>query len=407
MASKQSRADKRCLTACFVKPWRIFPLVFQTKLFKIEPLLFLYMFSRLFYTPLYEQYFFNRFGSDLLQKTSFPFPNGSFCLDSSLIDEYYGKDGHKIVVTDCNHLLLYAQLAVRIPGMITILVLGPLSDRFGRKPVLIFSLVGNLLQGMVAVAIVYFNLSLYYFILASFLAGIGGDFSGLLAGAFSYIADVSSLKRRTFRIGIVQSMIAIGGAFGQFIIGYWLKQVNCYFLPLMGFNTACVLAALLWVIFFIPESLTRKERQKRFAKKPSGPRALLQGLKMFSCLVPQYSTWKLWAAMVMINLPLFNAEGNILISVFFLKAPPFDVDATIIGIYQSIASVSRAIGNTLVLFSFSVALRMPDGASAFVAISFQLAANILLGFAKTEIQIYFSKSLKKIFFFFDPATLYY
>ena len=385
-------ANEGRVGAYLTKPWRIYPFIYRSKLFKIEPLLIMYMFSRFFFIPLFQQYFFVRFGSDLLENTSFPFPNGSFCLNSSAIDKYDGNKGHKIVETYSNNLVLYVQLAVRIPGMITILILGPLSDQFGRKPILLLSLLGTLLQGIVAIVIVGFNLSPYYFILASFLTGICGDFTGLLAGAFSYIADVSTPKWRTFRIGMVEGMLALGGAVGQFVSGYWLNQFNCYFLPLVGFGTAVTLAALLWVTFFVPESLTRDERLERVANKPKGAKAALQGLRMFLGRVPQYSAWKLWAAVVMLNLPLFNTEGNLLISVFFLKAPPFDVDATIIGIFQALTSVARAVSVTLVLFSFSVALRMPDGASALVGISFQLAANTLMGFAKTDIQVYFSKA---------------
>ena len=385
--------DKGCAGAYLVKPWKFLRLIYWSKVFKVEPLIFLYMFSRIFYTPLYEQYYFFKFGSDLLQNTSFPFPNGSFCLNSSLVDKYYGKDGHKIVETYSNNLVLYGHLASRIPAMITVLILGPLSDRFGRKPILFLSLFGALLQGAFSIAIIGFNLSPYYFIVANFLSGIGGDFTGLLAGAFSYIADVSSLKWRTFRIGMIEGMLALGGALGQFLCGYWLNQTNCYFLPLMGFDAACALVALLWVIFFIPESLTREERLERIANKPNAAQVALQGLKMFLGRVPQYSTWKLWAAVVMLNLPLFNTAGNIIIGVFFLKAPPFDVDATLIGIFQALTSVTRSLSVTLVLFSFSVALRMPDGASAFVAISFQLVANILMGLARTNIQVYFSKLL--------------
>ena len=388
---RKLRSHDKPTGALLVKPWRIFPLIYQSKLLKIEPLLLLYMFSRFFYIPLFQQYYFVRFGSDLLHNTSFKFPNGAFCLDSSLIDKYVGKGGYKIVEMYSNNLVLYAQLAVRIPGMITILILGPLSDRFGRKPILLLSLIGTLLQGVIAVTIVGFNLSPYYFILASFLTGICGDYTGLLAGAFSYIADASTPKWRTFRIGMIEGMLALGGAMGQFLSGYWLNQVNCYFLPLVGFGTACAFVALLWIVLFIPESLTQEERLERVADKPKGVKAALQGLKMFLGRVPQYSAWKLWAAVMMLNLPLFNTVGNLLISVFFLKAPPFDVDAATIGIFQALSSVSRAVSVTIVLFSFSVALRMPDGATAFVGISFQLAANTLMGFAKTEIQVYFSK----------------
>ena len=376
----------------FKKPWQIFPLIYQSKLLKIEPLLLLFTFTRIFYIPLVEQYYFVRFGSELLQNTSFHFPNRSFCLNSSQIDKYTGNDGHKTVETYSNNLVLYGQLASRIPAMITVLTLGPLSDRYGRKILLVTAVVGALLQSVIALIIVNFQLSPYFFILASFFTGMCGDFTGLLAGAFSYIADVSTPKWRTFRIGMIEGMLAIGGAVGQFLSGYWLNQNNCNFLPLMSLEVACCLVTLLWVILLVPESLSKEERLRRVAEKPSGVELASRGLKMFLGRVPQYSAWTLWAVIIILNLPIFNSEGNLLISVYFLKAPPFDVDAKVIGIFQALESVSQAVSVTLVLFSFSVAMRLPDIISAFVGLSFQAAADILMGFARTSIQVYFSKS---------------
>ena len=165
-------------TCC--KKLRFLSLIYNSKVFKIEPLLFLYTFSTLFFIPLYQQYYFVRFGSDLLRNTSFPFPNGSFCLNSSLVDKYAGHNAHKAIESLSSNLLLYGQLAVRIPGMITVLIVGPLSDRFGRKVVLLLALFGSLLQSVLAFFIIWFHLDPYFFILANLFTGLGGDFTGIL-----------------------------------------------------------------------------------------------------------------------------------------------------------------------------------------------------------------------------------
>ena len=378
-----------------LKPWNLFTLLYQSKFLKIEVLLFIYMFARFFYLPLYEQYYFVRFGSQLLQNTSYVFPNGStsFCLNSSVIDNFAGKGSHQTVEKYSNNLVLYGQIAARIPSMIIVLIMGPMSDRFGRKPVLIASLFGTTLQAVMALIIVYFSLNPYYFILANFLTGLFGDFTGLLAGAFSYIADVSSRKWRTFRIGVIEGMLAVGGALGQFLSGFWLSENHCNFVPPMWLDLACCLAALLWVIVLLPESLPKKERLEKVANKPKGAKAAMEGLKMFFGKMPQYSAWKLWTALLMVNLPLFNAEGSLLVTLYFLKAPPFDLSPLLIGAFQGLQSFSRAVSVTLLLAIFSVGLKMTDGLSALVSLSFQLAANTLMGFAQTTTQVFVSKSI--------------
>ncbi len=145
---------------------------------------------------------------------------------------------------------------------------------------------------MLAFFIVWFHLDPYFFILANLFTGLGGDFTGVLAGSFSYIADISSPKWRTFRIGVIECMLSIGGALGQILSGYLLSVTDCYFLPLMGVVVLCCLASLLWVILLVPESLSQEERLKRIAEKPSAVQVGLRVLKMFVGRVPQYSGGK-------------------------------------------------------------------------------------------------------------------
>ena len=63
--------------------------------------------------------------------------------------------------TYSNNLVLYGQLASRIPAMITVHTLGPLSDHY----LLVTAVVGVLLQSVIALIIVNFHFSPYFFIL--------------------------------------------------------------------------------------------------------------------------------------------------------------------------------------------------------------------------------------------------
>jgi len=125
-------------------------------------------------------------------------------------------------------------------------LLGRISDRFGRRPVLLISIAGN----MIAFIILGFAHSLAVLFVARTLAGI---FGGNLSVAQAYITDVTDEKNRLRGLGL------IGAAFGLgFIMGPALGGMLSQF----GFGVPSFLAAglsivnLLLVALWLPESLT-------------------------------------------------------------------------------------------------------------------------------------------------------
>ena len=89
---------------------------------------------------------------------------------------------------------------------------GSLSDRIGRRPVLMVGLVGN------TVFFTMFGLAntLGLALLARFLAGV---FNGNLAVARAYIGDVSNSQQLATRMGIIGAAFGLGFTFGPFIGG--------------------------------------------------------------------------------------------------------------------------------------------------------------------------------------------
>lgn len=385
MESENSRESK----AVSCSPYHACAALYRAKLITVEPAIFLIMLARQLYIQLYEQYYYVNYGSQLLQNTSFPFPNGSFCLNSSQVDSYAGNGSFKIVETRSDNLVVYGQLANRIPSIIITVLLGPLSDRYGRKPILLLAAVGMTLEGFIAMLIVHFQWNPYYFIVANFVSGICGDYSGILSGGYAYIADVSSVKWRGLRIGIIEGVFCIGAAAGPILVGYWLQQNNCDFILPLWLFVACNITAGLYIMFCIPESLTKAERQDLTSKNPKGFKAMLHGLGILAGRVPQYShtLWKLWAVNFVASLLVLNAAGAELISVYFLKAPPFDVNSQMVGIYQTAQFASRAFSNTVLMAVFS-AMKMPEAAIALIAVAIHSACNLLIGFSRKVYQVF-------------------
>lgn len=135
-------------------------------------------------------------------------------------------------------------LAVFSLGMLVAAPLwGKLSDRFGRRPVLIVALIGNLL----AYASLAFSHSLLTLILARGLAGLmSGNFTIVQA----YLADITTPAERTGKMGTLGMAYGIG-----FIIGPALGGlVSHWGLPGLGIAAAVLVAInIIFVIVALPE----------------------------------------------------------------------------------------------------------------------------------------------------------
>ncbi len=139
-------------------------------------------------------------------------------------------------------------------------VLGGLSDRFGRRPVLLMSLSG--------VCANYLMLA-WAPSLGWLFAGrvIAGATSANVSAATAYIADVTPPQRRAQRFGLVGAMFGLGFVLGPALGGVLgTYGVRLPFLAAAGLAFCNVLYGLL----VLPESLPR-ERRRRFQWRRANP----------------------------------------------------------------------------------------------------------------------------------------
>ncbi len=153
-------------------------------------------------------------------------------------------------------------------------IVGSLSDRFGRRPVLLLSLTGfgldYILMGLAP--------TIGWLFLGRFLAGITGA-STVTASA--YIADVSPSDKRAQNFGLIGAAFGLGFIIGP-VIGGLLGEYGAR-IPFFA-AAGLTLLNVLYGFFILPESLPPEER-RAFAWSRANPLGTLQEMRKYPVLV--------------------------------------------------------------------------------------------------------------------------
>lgn len=143
--------------------------------------------------------------------------------------------------------------------------LGALSDRYGRRPILLICLLGS------AVGYLVFGLggSLWVLFAGRIIDGITG---GNISVAFAYIADITPPDERGKLFGLLGAISGIGFIVGP-AIGGLLSRFG-YEVPLF-FAAAITFANTIFGLFFMPESLVPEQRTKSIRLNNLNPVGIL------------------------------------------------------------------------------------------------------------------------------------
>lgn len=153
-------------------------------------------------------------------------------------------------------------------------LIGSLSDRFGRRPVILVSLLGSAIDYF----LIAFAPNLAWFVVGRVVAGIT---AANYAAASAYIADISPPEKRAANFGLIGAAFGIG-----FIIGPVLGGLCAKFGVKVPFFVAGGLTLVNWAYgwFVLPESLA-PENRRAFSWRRSNPVGALMALHRFPALL--------------------------------------------------------------------------------------------------------------------------
>ena len=136
---------------------------------------------------------------------------------------------------------------------------GALSDKYGRRPIIITSLVFSIISYLIFSFATVFILVLA----ARVLSGIG---AGNISAAQAYISDTTEPKNRAKAMGMIGAAFGLGFIFGPPIGGFLMEDFGFHSIGL--FCAGLCLLNIILVFFMLPESLKEKRHDVKIKLRP-------------------------------------------------------------------------------------------------------------------------------------------
>ena len=236
-------------------------------------------------------------------------------------------------------------------------ILGVLSDRYGRRPILMLAMGGAALDYLVMA----FAPNIEIFVLGRLVAGIT---AASMAVSMAYIADISDSKQRTKRFGLFYACFGIGFIIGPVIGGLlgelWIKAPFLLAAALNGIN-------LIMAIYLLPES--RQDTEKQWQWKEINPFKPLIWAFHFHAIRPLLGV-----------MAVMGFIGAVYVSVWVLfMEDQFGWSMSLIGLSLAAYGIFQASSQAFV--AGAVASRFGEKDTILVAVYIEIVALCFIAFA--------------------------
>ncbi|XP_062584817.1 lysosomal proton-coupled steroid conjugate and bile acid symporter SLC46A3-like [Saccostrea cucullata] len=278
--------------------------------------------------------------------------NGKSSVCSSNLNASETEHG-KIIQSKVAMFLMYLAICEGIPCLLSNLVFGSISDRVGRKKMLIIPTLGMLLAEVFMVIFMYFELKLYYLLIPLILHGFSGEAFANIQFALSYTSDISgNSKKRTTAMGFMEIFIGMGLLVGGVVAGYVIRDRG--YLWSMATAFPLTLSNIV-LICLLPETRQRKIKE---------PWHCMSVVRSFHKSLEFYYSKKYSGMRLKYNICLFiymigciAIIGRNQTEVLYVISPPFCLSTVGVGWFHALRGVMQHGISMILIRVFVICLR--------------------------------------------------
>lgn len=166
---------------------------------------------------------------------------------------------------------LVLNVIIGILAMYTVPKLGSLSDRYGRKNMMVICSMGGVVSETITILAARYPDVVHYrwMILGSIFDGLSGSFTGGSVLSHSYTSDCTPPSKRSVSISYLHGCLFSGLAFGPLLAAYFVKKTGSL-LFIFYLSLGCHIFFIVFIFLAIPESMSKRKQllaREKYAKE--------------------------------------------------------------------------------------------------------------------------------------------
>nr|CAH7748371.1 unnamed protein product [Callosobruchus chinensis] len=275
-------------------------------------------------------------------------------------------------------------------SVILCIFIGPWSDRFGRKPVLVMNLIGFASTAvLVLIYCLFDNLSPWYLALSSLPETVTGGFATFFTMVISYMADTSTEDSRAMRMVVFEAVLTVGTLLGSMTSSYIFYMTS--YQAIFGIAAVCHIIAVLYTWFLVPESVRNVETENKVSEF-----FILDNVKDMMKVAlkkrEQYKRAIILLCVGILTVYIFIINGNTL--TFQYLREKFGWTLTRYTIFSSAESVVWTIGSFLCTYILHNVLKVAESVLVLVGCISMMNGSLLMALARSNAVIYSTPAVR-------------
>ncbi|XP_041768048.1 proton-coupled folate transporter-like [Anopheles merus] len=279
--------------------------------------------------------------------------------------------------------------------VLSALLLGAWSDRYGRKPAMLIASAGVLCSFVLLTLLAFLSMQVtltpWYYTAAYLPFSVLGGMTVITAAAFSYLSDVTNEQTRTMRMGFMEASMMAGALLGFLASSYIVEWLNVAATFLIA--SVLILLAIVYIARFTEDSIILSNNNSAVEKL----RDLLSCERLrelsgtFFMRRSGYVREILWSIVLLTGLTeLAGGSGGVF---YMFTRRKFGWDLKQFSYFQFTDVLIIIFGNVIGIPILKQVLHCSDTTVAIVSIASYIVDSLIMGFASSGWMLYLAISV--------------